>query len=239
MRPSPCRNSSVYANAAAEQLFGREAGDLVGSELGTPLVVGETTELELVRPDGGRRHVELRSVANLAGSQQRMLASLCDVTEHREAQRRLADSERRYQLLAENTTDLISQHGSDGRIQYAGAAATRLFAMDPNELLGQPLVDLAHPEDRAAVAGLFLEEDADDEPRQAAYRLRSGTGHFHQVETTCRLVPSDAGDNVFVAVTRDVTRQKDLEQQLQRAQRMEAVGRLAGGVATPCPTAAR
>ncbi|MGI8308255.1 PAS domain-containing protein [Saccharopolyspora hattusasensis] len=51
------------ANPAAEMLFARPNGDLVGSAFGAPTVVHQTSEIDLIRPDGGARVVEMRVTA--------------------------------------------------------------------------------------------------------------------------------------------------------------------------------
>ena len=75
-----------FANPAAAALFGRPAEELVQTELGFPILDGETTEIELVRPGGGLVAVELR-IAQLEwrGADAR-LVSLRDVTERNEAE---------------------------------------------------------------------------------------------------------------------------------------------------------
>ena len=82
-----------FANPAAAALFGRRARDLVGTEFGFPIVAGETTEIELVRPGGTLITVELRVADIPWEGRTTRLVSLRDVTERREAEqtaRRLA-----------------------------------------------------------------------------------------------------------------------------------------------------
>ncbi|MFN2397785.1 MAG: sensor histidine kinase [Gemmatimonadaceae bacterium] len=83
----------VFVNRAAAALFGREPADLVGTEFGFPILVGETTDIELVRRGGGLITAELRVAEMLWEGQQTRLVSLRDITERKEAEenaRRLA-----------------------------------------------------------------------------------------------------------------------------------------------------
>src|ERR1700759_1603723 len=51
-----------FANPAAERLFGRRSNELCGSPLGFPAVVGESAEIEIIRPGGSAVAAELRAV---------------------------------------------------------------------------------------------------------------------------------------------------------------------------------
>ena len=108
-----------FANAAAGELFG-SARNLVGTPFGFPMVVGETTELDLLR-DGESRVVEMRVVDAEWDGDPARIASLRDITERKRAEedaRRLIreqtartaaeQSARRFRFLAESSTVLSS-----------------------------------------------------------------------------------------------------------------------------------
>ena len=84
----------VFANPAAERLFGRPHAELVGSPFGFPLVDGETTELDVVRPGGQPVVAELRAVAVDWDGRAAWLATLRDVTDRRLAEERARELER-------------------------------------------------------------------------------------------------------------------------------------------------
>ena len=79
-----------FANPAAERLFGRPERALIGSELGFPLVVGETTDIEVVRPGGETVTAELRIVDGEWGADgvAARLVSLRDITDRKHAEER-------------------------------------------------------------------------------------------------------------------------------------------------------
>ena len=83
-----------FANPAAQRLFGRAAAELVGRELGLPVVAGETTEVDVVRPGGGVLVAELRVVRTEWEGAPAFLVSLRDVTDRREAEERRRQVER-------------------------------------------------------------------------------------------------------------------------------------------------
>src|SRR5256714_7913810 len=75
-----------FANPAAERLFDRSAEDLVGTSFGFPVVVGETTEIDIVqRGGGGVVFAELRVVETEREDEQGQIVSLRDITDRKQA----------------------------------------------------------------------------------------------------------------------------------------------------------
>jgi signal transduction histidine kinase len=82
-----------FSNPAAQQLFGRSAADLEGTHLGYPVVVGESFEIEIVRPDDVAVSAELRVVALEWDGVPAHLVSLRDTTERKRAEERASQLE--------------------------------------------------------------------------------------------------------------------------------------------------
>ncbi|MEX2284153.1 MAG: ATP-binding protein [Gemmatimonadota bacterium] len=80
-----------FANPAAVRLFGRKVEDLIGSPFGFPVVVGDTAELDVVRPDGRALIVELRVGQSTWDGVPARIASLRDCTERRKAEQQQRD----------------------------------------------------------------------------------------------------------------------------------------------------
>lgn len=147
--------------------------------------------------------------------------------------RKLMESER--ELLAaavEATGEGIVITDADGRIEYVNPAFERTTGYSRSELVGQT--------PRVMKSGKH-EDDHYSQLWSAISAGRSWAGHFvnrrrdgelYEDETTIAPVRGKGGAITnFVAVKRDVTAQVQLEAQLRQAQKMEAVGQLAGGVA--------
>ncbi|MEV0702916.1 PAS domain-containing sensor histidine kinase [Saccharopolyspora sp. NPDC050389] len=77
------------ANPAAEALFARPTGDLVGSAFGSPTVVHQTSEIDLIRPDGSARVVEMRVTGTTLHGEHIYVAALRDVTRRKQAEQNL------------------------------------------------------------------------------------------------------------------------------------------------------
>jgi signal transduction histidine kinase len=82
-----------FANPAARRLFGRRADELLGRELGLPVLAGETTEIDVLRRGGGSAVAELRAVETEWEGEPALLVSLRDVTDRREAEERRRQAE--------------------------------------------------------------------------------------------------------------------------------------------------
>ncbi len=138
--------------------------------------------------------------------------------------------EERYRLLAEGASDMIARIGPDESIRYVSAAARALTGFAPEEMIGRPWSMFFHPDDRAEVKR--VRETAPD-VFSLQYRGRRKDGDWVWFESTGRTIRDAATGAVqeFSTVTRDITERKRLETGLLHSQKMEAIGRLAGGVA--------
>ena len=90
-----------FANPAAERLFGRTADELTGTHFGFPAVVGETAEIDVVRPGGGTVSAELRVVDTDWEGEPGRLVSLRDITDRKRAEERAAQLDRERVARAE------------------------------------------------------------------------------------------------------------------------------------------
>jgi len=102
-----------FANPAAERLFDRRAHDLVGTFFGFPVVVGETTEIDIVQPGGGGVvFAELRVVETEWDDEQVQIVSLRDITDRKQAE------ERAQQLVYEREARLEAEAASKAKSEF-------------------------------------------------------------------------------------------------------------------------
>jgi PAS domain S-box-containing protein len=161
-----------------------------------------------------------------------------DTTKQKRAELALADSEAQRRTSEQRfgrIVDLV-QEGIwihvDGKIQFANPAAARLFgAQSSEELLGKPVFNFIHPDDRerAIERTRILKEEYQPLPL-TEMRLLGVDGKTRIGEL--RAVPF-MQDGVLHVISsgRDVTAQRDAESRLHQVQKMDAVGQLTGGIA--------
>ncbi len=148
------------------------------------------------------------------------------LAESRKTAAALQESEERYRLLAENSTDLIVRVGRNAEMLYVSPAC-RALGYEPEELLGTCGSALLHPDDlpgfAANVAALLSGAPA-DAARNRQHRFRRKNGDWVWLEGNPCVLRDEAGESTgYVNVFRDVTERKAMEAELVAArERAEA-----------------
>ncbi|HWF52046.1 MAG TPA: response regulator [Solirubrobacteraceae bacterium] len=146
-------------------------------------------------------------------------------TEERAARARaedaLRESEERYRLLAQNSSDVIMRVSSDAIVGYVSPASRPVFGYEPEEIVGRSYSWGIHPENRVAVRNAVAAFMAGS-GRTATYEYRAQRrdGSYVWVESRLRRLgsPTAGGADEFQSATRDITERKDADAETARAQ---------------------
>jgi PAS domain S-box-containing protein len=157
-----------------------------------------------------------------------LVRSLRYATERGRAVQALERREEHYRSLIENSLDLVSILNLNGTIRYASPSHERILGYPLEDLVGQNAFSFIHPDDLAVVRAAFAHPD---ESASIECRFRHKDDTWRVLESFGRNLSHLPGVCGVVINSRDITDRKRLEEQLHHSQRMEAVGRLAGGVA--------
>ncbi|WP_377810388.1 response regulator [Azospirillum sp. A29] len=170
--------------------------------------------------DGVTRWWEVSQVPIRDGSGAIVLLSVGarDITRRHEAERAIRASEARYRQLARSVTDIIGRIGLDGVRRFCSEATRDSLGCPPADLVGRPLVERVHPDDRDALSAGLARLTPDRPTLKTTYRLRHADGRWVWIEAAVRLVTDDWGaPQDYVSVERDVTSRKIMEAELQDA----------------------
>jgi PAS domain S-box-containing protein len=146
-----------------------------------------------------------------------------------EAQRAV---ESRFRAIIEKSFDAVVLVAADGTLLYASPSQYRVLGSTPEEWEGRDSFELVHPEDRPEVVRLFAALLARPGGSDGTvHRALHKDGSWRWLETRGTNLLDDSAVRAVVINYRDITEQRQLEEQLRQSQKMEAVGQLAGGVA--------
>jgi len=144
----------------------------------------------------------------------------------------LDEREEYFRSLIEQAMDIIAVLDPEGALRYASPSVLPLLGYAPEDLVGLSIFALVHPDDVDETLRVFSEGVATGQGgRLLELRLRHKDGTFRHLEAIGRYLLDDPLVKGVVINARDVTERRALERQFLQAQKMEAVGRLAGGVA--------
>ncbi len=153
-----------------------------------------------------------------------------DITELKRAERRLRQSEEKYRSVVEGSRDGIVIHRR-GTILYANSVCHQYTGCRYGELVKRSLLEFIVPEQRHLVMRrIAARTRGEDVPSTYEITLRRADSGRLPVEISVSVVEYE-GEPAFIVFLRDITERRELESQLRQAQKMEAVGQLAGGVA--------
>jgi PAS domain S-box-containing protein len=243
----------TYANVRMSELLGVGVDDLIGrrvEEFFLPADLSmeriravnlrngskEQFDRRLRRSDG--TEIWVLTCCNLVGSDTSAggrpgsLAMMTDITERKRAEFALRRSEERFRNLFESVLEGVYQSSPDGRILAANPMLLQMLGLANEAQLND--VNIAHDlyVDPGTRQRLLEQLEREGSIQNVEYELRRRDGQIITVLENARVVRDETGAVLYYEGTlTDITPRKAMEEQLRQAQKVEALGRLAGSVA--------
>lgn len=191
------------------------------------------------RKDGTVVPVEVRASRFEDHGRSLIFAATRDITARLEAEQHVRESEARFRAIVENSHDGIIFTDEFANVTYRSPSYELINGYTADERLGQSAYAVVHQDDLALVSAawerMFAVPDAFE---RVEYRIHHKDGSWRWVDSIVRNLLHNANIRSVVVTSRDITERKRaesererLQTQLSQSQKIEAVGRLAGGVA--------
>ena len=225
----------LLVNPAAERILGRPAREIMGrraedffdadtcrqiSTTDAAALRGETSDAEIDGNFGGRRRV-LKIIKFPLRDLSDEVAGLCevarDITQRREAELALGQSESMHRRLVELAPEAILVY-ADEKIAFVNPAGRRLLgARHSEDLIGRSVYEIIHPMDHEKVRRRLRVINEGQVPPLTEYRLAEGLRGASCVESAGALIDHQ-GRPAVLTIYRDITEKKRMEEDLRRSE---------------------
>jgi len=254
--------TTQYWNKASERLYGYTQQEAIGRSLldliippemrdavteemrkmvetGQPVPSGE---LLLMHKDGSRVPVlSHHTIVRVPGREQELFCLDIDITERKQAETTLRQSEEKFRTLVNTAPFGIQLTDLEGKIVYSNLAHHQIQGCEPNQLIGMYIWDLTANDCHREKTRDYYQHIISKKPEPSIYfsRDRTRDGREIDVQINWDYIRNEKDEVTgIISIIEDITERnqadaerKKLQEQLNQAQKMEAVGRLAGGVA--------
>jgi PAS domain S-box-containing protein len=235
-------------NVYAASLFGADMNEIVGhtchkficpaSEGECPICdLGQkidNAEREIVLKNGDRLPV-LKSVVSITlDKKQKLLEYFVDISDRKEAELELQESEEKYRKLVTTAPYGIQLTDRKGKIIFSNPAHHSIQGYADGELVGKYIWELMADDTHRSEAKAFYQKIIKEQPRPEVYNNRDLTkdGREIEVQVNWDYIRNTKGElEGIISIISDITKQKALEANVRQAQKMESIGSLAGGIA--------
>jgi two-component system NtrC family sensor kinase len=228
------KSEQLLAGAVEDQADGSEPGFLVRPD-------AYETSFHMNLPERRVRHALFRKAPfwDADGCPEGYVATLLDITQLKETEAALRRNESLFSAIHSHVVDLVAIIDAEGRRIYTSPSYQFVLGYSEVELLGLSATSLLHPEDLERVSQALRGLLEGHPTQMLEYRLRHKDGHCLPFESTFAIIPDPGGGPIrALVVARDVSERKAaelnqaaMEVQLRQAQKLEAIGQLAAGIA--------
>ncbi|WP_379153866.1 PAS domain S-box protein [Paenibacillus sp. sgz5001063] len=182
-------------------------------------------EKRFVRKDGGIIWIALHiflTIDETTGEPSHLIAEMKEITNRKLAEKKIEEDRLLYNLITQNTPDMISFADADGTVRYVSPSVEKLLGYPIEEVIGRKRPDFYHEEDAIEMTqhGKAY-SDSDVFTRRARHK----DGHYLWLENSFQVVRDSEGNVVQVlTIARDITERKKYENMLATAQELGRMG---------------
>ncbi|MFP5213788.1 MAG: PAS domain S-box protein [Acidobacteriota bacterium] len=242
-----------FANDAFARLIGRnsaqEAIGLLANDVLAPDGKEEATERHRARMAGkeveseyevvmlhrdGKAKIEANVTVGLVQYQGRpaVLGTCKDITERKRVEKALRESEERYRQMADLLPQPVFEMDLQGKVTFANRTMFESFHYTPEDLRrGVNVFDVIVPEDHQRLMDSIHKRLAGEKPSNNQYTGRRRNGSTFPIIAYSSLIVRDDRCVGLRGIVIDITERRKVEEELLRAQKLESIGVLAGGLA--------
>ena len=236
------QGSIILVNEQVEDMFGYDRHELLGKSVeilidetlhekhvshrnkyvNNPIVreMGVGLDLYAKHKNGHKFPVEIQLSYIDTAVGVNVLSFIMDITERKQAELTLRDSEQRYRLIADNSTDIIISVKPNREFNYISPSFKSILGYASDEFLDKTIESILHPDDVSKMAQEIQDAVANgDTAYDVTNRYRHKQGHYIWLETQGRILRSADGTvQGFVSASRDITDRKEAERALQESE---------------------
>lgn len=187
------------------------------------------TNYRIIRSNGELRYIEALGELFYDENKRpvKLIGTTQDVTDRKLEQERIKRSEELYNLISENSQDIIILTDQCGVIQYVSPAIDPVLGYKSADLLGYVREDIIHPDDLSHFKQIYKKEK-----EVSVIRVLHKNGHYVWIEASIKFITNDnaKGEKVLI-IARDITERVEAKELMVKSEKLSMAGQLAAGIA--------
>lgn len=194
--------------------------------------VGDITEFEEMLEDasGKRFFISMKIPMRDKDNKVKGLCGIStEITERKQLDERLRESEEQYRLITENVVEMITKHSLDGIYTFVSPSCKKLLGYEPEELIGVNPYELFHPDSIDLISKAHVEVQNSMDVVLSEYRMRKKDGSYVWLETSNKIVMDTKTNEPkeILCVSRNIEERKKTEEELLHAKEKAEAANLA------------